>query len=712
MLTLNLTNSSNEEEPCSAALETARPRVLSALNTSCSVPANLVELTLEHQNVTEPCPAQLRIFQLVDDLDDESLALSTIQDCLEREDPLRSLSISVGHMQYLNNAIPWPIAQIVCAALAGGLLCIFISCVMWSAFCWRRNPGIMLSYRVHSDQEVVEKLHPRLIALGLTVWWDKVCLKPGQPWEEGFADGLFDSCIFVPIMSKGGLANFATLNKDSPCDNVLLEHVLALDQKERGHMKAIFPVLRGEVDPTTGKYGNFFQDMARPNCSREVVVASVDAKAREHLERKHGDDCLQVIDRSPGGVLDQMCKHQGGLLEGDLDEQLDEIALMIKQTATDVAAGKVRAEARQGGGSSGDAPSPRVGATRDAPRGFLSWLWMIVSLQPSSASSSGDGVELLPGPGRSEGVERFFSSAVDGESSDIEMSNPVLAEKAKAERMQRERIAKRKSGKLRLLMPLPDAGPSNLSQEQEIEAYMKREGMAEKAQVSQDSRTARALQQAQLTQEHRKSVYTVNADATQRARALRTPNQARDQSDRASQQSSARSSAGAGFQTTATGNWAIAIQYVHETFRSRARVSVPDGAWSPNASEGGHAPAPAPASAVMTEANQVEETREETEARVTARMADMRAAQEAARASEEEARRQERLGPRRVNERTIGFVALKTMLLERGMTRGLLDACTSKPALVAAAQAWPAGLNIEWVDDDVDLEAGRQEVHV
>ena len=52
------------------------------------------------------------------------------------------------------------------------------------------------------------------------------------------------------------------------------------------------------------------------------------------------------------------------------------------------------------------------------------------------------------------------------------------------------------------------------------------------------------------------------------------------------------------------------------------------------------------------------------------------------------------------------------MLLELGMTRGLLDACTSKPALVAAAQAWPAGLNIEWVDDDVDLEAGRQEVHV
>ena len=53
----------------------------------------------------------------------------------------------------------------------------------------------------------------------------QVCLKKGQPWEDGFADGLFDATVFVPVLSTAGLANFARLEADSPCDNVRL-HVL------------------------------------------------------------------------------------------------------------------------------------------------------------------------------------------------------------------------------------------------------------------------------------------------------------------------------------------------------------------------------------------------------------------------------------------------------------------------------------------------------
>jgi len=42
------------------------------------------------------------------------------------------------------------------------------------------------------------------------VWWDAKCLAPGQPWEEGFADRLSGSAIFVPILSQAALAPWAT----------------------------------------------------------------------------------------------------------------------------------------------------------------------------------------------------------------------------------------------------------------------------------------------------------------------------------------------------------------------------------------------------------------------------------------------------------------------------------------------------------------------
>ena len=73
---------------------------------------------------------------------------------------------------------------------------------------------------------------------GVSVWFDKECLKPGQPWEMGFADGLFASRIFVPVLSRRGLANFASLHAGSRCDNVLLEHEVALEQLEPRQMLA------------------------------------------------------------------------------------------------------------------------------------------------------------------------------------------------------------------------------------------------------------------------------------------------------------------------------------------------------------------------------------------------------------------------------------------------------------------------------------------
>jgi hypothetical protein len=39
---------------------------------------------------------------------------------------------------------------------------------------------VFLSYRVSSDSDLVEMIHDALAAAGVKVWWDKLCLKPGQ----------------------------------------------------------------------------------------------------------------------------------------------------------------------------------------------------------------------------------------------------------------------------------------------------------------------------------------------------------------------------------------------------------------------------------------------------------------------------------------------------------------------------------------------------
>ena len=42
---------------------------------------------------------------------------------------------------------------------------------------------VFLSYRVDSEKHNVEKLYMGLTNMGLKVYWDKKCLKPGEKWE-------------------------------------------------------------------------------------------------------------------------------------------------------------------------------------------------------------------------------------------------------------------------------------------------------------------------------------------------------------------------------------------------------------------------------------------------------------------------------------------------------------------------------------------------
>jgi hypothetical protein len=82
---------------------------------------------------------------------------------------------------------------------------------------------LFLGYRVSADAGLVEKIHDKLRAEGIDVWWDKRNLTPGLPWEDGFANGLCRCDVFLPVLSKSALAPCAKLESASACDNVILE---------------------------------------------------------------------------------------------------------------------------------------------------------------------------------------------------------------------------------------------------------------------------------------------------------------------------------------------------------------------------------------------------------------------------------------------------------------------------------------------------------
>jgi hypothetical protein len=150
-----------------------------------------------------------------------------------------------------------------------------------------------LSYRVASDSKHVEALYNALTSVGLKVWWDKKCLLPGEPWEEGFCRGLVKSAVFIPILSKGAIRhptsarqNFELLTESSACDNVLLEHRLALELRDRNLIEVIYPLYIGDLDSATNQYKEYIKegpDRCHPVCP-QVAVKSVEGKLREHLE--------------------------------------------------------------------------------------------------------------------------------------------------------------------------------------------------------------------------------------------------------------------------------------------------------------------------------------------------------------------------------------------------------------------------------------------
>jgi hypothetical protein len=203
-----------------------------------------------------------------------------------------------------------------------------------------RQPGetatfdVFISYRVASDSVPAQLLYDRLSSSNVRVWWDKVSLQPGMPWAIGFCEGLAKSRIFMPILSREAInsdsdsrRSFPSLQSDSPCDNVLLEHCLALELYERGMIEKIYPIMIGDLiaveEEQDSVYNSFFSGSA-PVFSDDVIVVANDEQLRHHLS-KLGLGTPLIENLSVKRAYSMVLGNQGRLVQGRKEAAFDGI---------------------------------------------------------------------------------------------------------------------------------------------------------------------------------------------------------------------------------------------------------------------------------------------------------------------------------------------------------------------------------------------------
>jgi hypothetical protein len=170
-------------------------------------------------------------------------------------------------------------------------------------------------------------------------------------WEEGFCDGLVKSRIFMPILSRNAIndpdkssQNFAQLEETSRCDNVLLEHLLAVELQQRGLIERIYPVMIGDriidrdnnnASLVTYRYTNYFATGCHPSLPKEtesVIVRAVDDQLRAHLDRLClGTPLLENM--TVTRILNMLTKNQGKLVEGPEASAFESILADVKKMA-------------------------------------------------------------------------------------------------------------------------------------------------------------------------------------------------------------------------------------------------------------------------------------------------------------------------------------------------------------------------------------------
>ena len=139
----------------------------------------------------------------------------------------------------------------------------------------------------------------------------------------------------MPVLSKAALAPCAKLTAANACDNVVLEHQLALELQLRGHLCAIM-VGELEHNSTLGDiHGDFFKDGGMPACQGDVVLGAVEGKLVEHLgQLGKGVPMLPASDRTVEATLAAITRNQGVKLFGVRADTVYNAVAGIKRLAT------------------------------------------------------------------------------------------------------------------------------------------------------------------------------------------------------------------------------------------------------------------------------------------------------------------------------------------------------------------------------------------
>jgi len=170
-------------------------------------------------------------------------------------------------------------------------------------------------------------------------------------------------------MSRAAIkSQFEALLEDSNCDNVLLEHRLALELAQRGLVERICPLYIGDIDATTSPhptYSHFFlSGHCAPSPLSTAVVKQVEDKLKEHLERQALGtpfrDGMSVKE-----VFETIGRGMGGFVEGN--EALD--AILEKRAEEICTAVRLLKKVEGGGSGGGGGVSGVVGGSGEGGRG-------------------------------------------------------------------------------------------------------------------------------------------------------------------------------------------------------------------------------------------------------------------------------------------------------------------------------------------------------
>jgi hypothetical protein len=140
-----------------------------------------------------------------------------------------------------------------------------------------------LSYRVATNQALVERLYWCLRSEGLNPFFDKECLVLGEGWKEQFLRGLRSSRYFVACTSADGLTSARDRTRDHSEDNVLLEYQMALEINEKRNLakkpEFIVPILIAKAD---GNALVKFRDFSESFYSDSVAPIESPAQESSH----------------------------------------------------------------------------------------------------------------------------------------------------------------------------------------------------------------------------------------------------------------------------------------------------------------------------------------------------------------------------------------------------------------------------------------------